>query len=39
MKKMIKLEDAMAYATSPAEFRLMVEGIASGVRAREMRPY
>lgn len=39
MKKMIKLEDAMSYATSPAEFRLMVEGIASGVKAREMRPY
>jgi len=35
-RKMIKLEDAMAYATSPAEFRLMVEGIASGVKAKEV---
>ena len=35
-RKMIKLEDALAYATSPAEFRLMVEGIASGTKAREM---
>ena len=33
----IKLEDALAYATSPAEFRLMVEGIASGVQAKEMQ--
>jgi twitching motility protein PilT len=35
MKK-IRLEDALLYASSPDEFRLMVEGIASGVRAREM---
>jgi len=33
--KMIKMEDALAYATSPEEFRLMAEGIASGVKARE----
>ena len=31
-RKLIKLEDAMAYATSPAELRLMVEGIASGIK-------
>jgi len=34
--KKVKLEDALAYATSPDEFRLMAEGIASGVRAKEM---
>ncbi|MBX7244790.1 MAG: PilT/PilU family type 4a pilus ATPase [Candidatus Sumerlaeaceae bacterium] len=34
--KKIKLEDALAYATSADEFRLMAEGIASGVRAKEM---
>jgi twitching motility protein PilT len=33
--KIIRLEDALAYATSPDEFRLMAEGIASGVRAKE----
>jgi twitching motility protein PilT len=39
MEKRIKLEDAMAYATSPAEFRLMVEGIATGVKAQEMQQF
>jgi twitching motility protein PilT len=34
--KKIKLEDALSYATSPDEFRLMAEGIASGVRSPEM---
>lgn len=34
--KKIKLEDALIYATSPDEFRLMAEGIASGVRSPEM---
>lgn len=34
-RKMIKMEDALAYATSPDEFRLMAEGITSGVRAKE----
>jgi len=38
-RKLIKLEDAMAYATSPAEFRLMVEGIATGTRAKEMHQF
>jgi twitching motility protein PilT len=32
--KRVKLEDALLYATSPDEFRLMAEGIASGVRQR-----
>lgn len=32
----VKLEDALAYATSPDEFRLMTEGIATGVKAKEM---
>jgi twitching motility protein PilT len=35
MKK-IRMEDALLYATSPDEFRLMADGIASGVRAKEM---
>ncbi|MGI8906431.1 MAG: type IV pilus twitching motility protein PilT [Candidatus Sumerlaeaceae bacterium] len=34
--KKIRMEDALAYATSPDEFRLMAEGIMSGVRAKEM---
>jgi len=34
-RKMVRMEDALAYATSPDEFRLMVEGIATGVKARE----
>lgn len=34
--KKIKMEDALAYASSPDEFRLMAEGIASGVKAREV---
>ncbi len=34
-RKMIRMEDALAYATSPDEFRLMAEGIATGVRAQE----
>ncbi len=34
--KKVKLEDALAYATSPDEFRLMAEGIASGTRSPEM---
>lgn len=34
--KKIKLEDALIYATSPDEFRLAADGIATGVRAREM---
>ena len=38
-KKIVKLEDALAYATSPEELRLMVEGIASGVQAKEMANY
>src|SRR5690606_17233041 len=33
--KKIKLEDAMVYATSPDEFRLMAEGIATGSRSPE----
>jgi len=33
--KMIRMEDALAYATSPDEFRLMAEGIATGVKAKE----
>jgi len=33
--KLVKMEDALAHATSPDEFRLMAEGIASGVRAKE----
>jgi twitching motility protein PilT len=33
--KMIRMEDALAFATSPDEFRLMAEGIATGVKARE----
>ncbi|MBM3334789.1 PilT/PilU family type 4a pilus ATPase [Candidatus Sumerlaeota bacterium] len=32
---LVRMEDALAYATSPDEFRLMAEGIATGVRARE----
>lgn len=35
----VKLEDAMAYATSPSEFRLMVEGIATGTQAKDMADY
>lgn len=34
--RQIKLEDALAYASSADEFRLMAEGITSGVRAKEM---
>lgn len=34
--KKVKLEDALAYATSPDEFRLMADGIASGVRSSEV---
>lgn len=34
--KKIRIEDALSYATSPDEFRLMAEGIASGVRAKEV---
>ena len=34
--KKVRLEDALAYSSSPDEFRLMAEGIASGVRAKEM---
>jgi twitching motility protein PilU len=34
--KRIRMEDALAYATSPDEFRLMAEGILSGVKAKEM---
>jgi len=34
-RKKIRMEDALAYATSPDEFRLMAEGIATGVRAKE----
>lgn len=34
--KKIRMEDALMYATSPDEFRLMAEGIASGVKAREV---
>lgn len=34
--KMVTMDDALAYATSPDEFRLMAEGIASGVKAREL---
>ena len=33
--KKVKLEDALAYATSPDELRLMAEGIATGVRSPE----
>ena len=33
--KIITMQDALAYATSPDEFKLMAEGIASGVRAKE----
>jgi len=33
--KKVKLEDALAYATSPDELRLMTEGIATGVRSPE----
>lgn len=32
----IRMEDALLYASSQDEFRLMAEGIASGVKAREM---
>ena len=38
-RKMVKLEDALAHATSPEELRLMVEGIASGIKAKEMAQY
>ncbi len=34
--KKIRLEDALTYASSADEFRLMSEGIASGVKAKEM---
>ncbi len=37
--KKIKIEDALSYATSPDEFRLMAEGIGSGVRQRELGAY
>jgi twitching motility protein PilT len=33
--KKVKLEDALAYATSPDELRLMTEGIATGVKSPE----
>ena len=38
-RKMVKLEDGLAHATSPEELRLMVEGIASGIKAKEMAQY
>jgi Tfp pilus assembly ATPase PilU len=34
--KKIRMDDALTYASSPDEFRLMAEGILSGVRAKEM---
>jgi twitching motility protein PilT len=34
--KKIRLEDALAYAGSPDEFKLMAEGITTGVRAKEV---
>ena len=34
--KRISMEEALQFATSPDEFRLMAEGIASGVKAREI---
>ncbi len=37
--KRIKMEDALLYATSPDEFRLMADGIASGVKQREFGSY
>ncbi|PKO15328.1 type IV pili twitching motility protein PilT [candidate division BRC1 bacterium HGW-BRC1-1] len=37
--KRIKMEDALLYATSPDEFRLMADGIASGVKQREFGAY
>ena len=37
--KRVKLEDALLYATSPDEFRLMADGIATGVRHREGSSY
>ena len=37
--KRIKLEDALLYATSADEFRLMADGIASGVKQREFGQY
>lgn len=36
---LVKLEDALAYATSPSEFRLMVEGIETGTRSKDMHKY
>ena len=38
-RKMVKVEDALAHATSPEELLLMVEGIASGIKAKEMAQY
>jgi twitching motility protein PilT len=35
-RKAIRMEEALTYATSPDEFRLMAEGIASGVRTSEL---
>jgi twitching motility protein PilT len=35
-RKMIRMDDALAYASSPDEFRLMAEGIASGVRTSDL---
>ena len=37
--KRIKLEDALLYATSADEFRLMADGIASGVKQKEFGQY
>ena len=37
--KRIRMEDALLYATSADEFRLMAEGIASGVKQRELGGY
>ena len=37
--KRIKMEDALLYATSADEFRLMADGIASGVKQREFGQY
>ncbi|MFH0792891.1 MAG: ATPase, T2SS/T4P/T4SS family, partial [bacterium] len=37
-RKMIKLEDALAFSTSPDEFRLMATGIQTGTRSADMDP-
>ena len=37
--KRIRMEDALLFATSPDEFRLMADGIASGVKQRELGGY